>query len=337
MHIARLRFFFSIGLIVMLTATGCGLTAPSSGGDSPGAGDAAATLPPPPPTSPPASTAIPHLATPGSGGDALANAHDNEESETFDTRTVSGGDDHRINRYERPFTAETMEYLPHVDIVGMSMTQDADWYYVQIKLVGPNPATGELDGQYGVEFDLNEDGKTEALMLATGPIGSQWTTAGVAVYVDLNGDIGGASSAPDDIYSGDGYETKAFDGGEALSLPEGMVADPDLAWVRGNVDSSTVEIGFKKAFQEDYTRWLWNPVASATPLDPTKMYFNDTFTQERAGSPVKGEFYPLKELAGFDNTCRVPANFDANGSEPMGCQVGRPQGDIPYEGGVPQS
>ena len=242
-----------------------------------------------------------------------------KKSKNFEERNVQSGDEFRINRFERPFTAETMDYLPHIDIVGMSMTEDADWYYIQIKVVGTDPATGELSGLYGVEFDLTLDGKTEFLFLAQGPVGSEWTAQGVSMHADLNGDIGGTSSRPDDIYSGDGYETKVYDSGQVLVADQG--GDPDLGWVRGSTQTNVVEIALKKAVLKDYPKWLWNPLASAYPLDPTKFYFNDTFTLERAGSPTKGEFYPLKELAGFDNTCRVPAGFQPDGSEPLGCSV----------------
>jgi hypothetical protein len=327
MHSISVRFLLSLGMIVVLTATGCGLTA--AGGP-----DVPATLPPAlaQPTSPPTSTAVPHLATPGSGVDAVANAHDNEESETAAEKNVRSGDEFRINRFERPFTANEMEYLPQIDIVGMSMTQDDTWYYVQVKLVGTDPATGELSGLYGVEFDLNVDGKTEVLLLAQGPIGSAWSAEGVALYADLNGDIGGTSSRPDDIYAGNGYESKVYESGQVLMPDQGD--DPDLAWVRSSKDNAIVEIAMKKSVLKDYAKWMWNPLASAYPLDPTKFYFNDTFSEERAGSPNKGsEFYPVKGLAGFDNTCRVPANFQPTGSEPMGCQVSKPQGDLEFEGG----
>jgi hypothetical protein len=315
-------------MIVMLTATGCGLTAPGGAG---GAGSAA-TLPPVPPTEsqPPTSTAIPHLMTPAAGSDPVANAHDNDESANFETKNVQTGDEFRINRFERPFTATDMTYLPQIDIVGMSMTKDDNWYYIQIKVVGNDPATGELSGLYGVEFDLNVDGKTEVMALAQGPISTDWTAQGVSIWADLNGDIGGASSRPDDIYSGNGYESKVYDSGQVLLPDQGN--DADLAWVRGSKDTHVVEIALKKAVLKDYPKWMWNPLASAYPLDPTKFYFNDTFTQERAGSPTKGDFYPLKELAGFDNTCRVPANFDAKGDEPMGCAV-KKQSDIDFGGG----
>lgn len=333
MHNARVRFLFSMAMITIL-ATGCGLPVPGGGGgDAPAQEPPAATLPPAEPTSPPTSTAIPHLMTPGSSSDAVANAHDNDESKNFDQRNVLVGDEFRLNRFERPFTAETMEYLPHIDIVGMSMTQDDTWYYVQIKLVGTDPATGELSGQYGVELDLNVDGKTEVMALANGPIGPAWTAEGVALYADLNGDIGGTSSRPDDIYSGDGYETKVYEGGQTLYNASGGETDPDLVWVRGSTTTNVVEIALKKAVFKDYPTWMWNPLASATPLDPSLFYFNDTFTEARAGSPKKGENYPLKELAGFDNTCRVTAGFDAKGDEPMGCAVDK-QSDLNFEKGA---
>ena len=213
----------------------------------------------------------------------------------------------------------------------MSMTQDENWYYVQIKVVGTDPATGELSGLYGVEFDLNVDGKTEVLFLAQGPVGSDWTAEGVKMYADLNGDIGGASSRPDDIYSGDGYETLVYDSGNVLMADQSD--DPDVGWVRGSTSTNVVEIALKKAVLKDYPKWMWNPLASAYPLDPTQFYFNDTFTEERAGSPKKGDNYPLKELAGFDNTCRVPAGFDAKGDEPMGCSVQK-QKDLEFGGGA---
>jgi len=331
MHNARVRFLLSLGMIAILATSGCGLPIPGAGGGGAPPDEPAATLPPAQPTTPPTSTAIPHLMTPGASSDAVANAHDNEESEIFEERNVRAGDEFRINRFERPFTADTMDYLPQIDIVGMSMTQDDNWYYVQIKLVGTDPATGELSGLYGVEFDLNADGKTEVLFLAQGPVGSDWTAEGVKMYADLNGDIGGTSSRPDDIYSGDGYETLVYDSGQVLAPDQGD--DPDIGWVRGSTSTNVVEIALKKSVLKDYPTWMWNPLASAYPLDPKQFYFNDTFTQERAGSPTKGEFYPLKELAGFDNTCRVPANFDAEGDEPMGCAV-KKQKDLEFgEGG----
>jgi len=321
----NVKLLFSLAVIVVLTV-GCGLPTRAPEPTQPPA--AAPTLPEALSTPTSEATQVVHVMKPTAGGTAVANAHDNEECTNSDQKNVQAGDEFRINRFERPFTANDMEYLPQVDIVGMSMTKDADWYYLQIKLCGKNPTTGELDGIYGAEFDLDIKGKTQVLVLAQGPLPKEWTQTGVTVYADLNGDIGGASSRPDDIYTGNGYETKVFDAGTG--------EDPDLAWAHANPDSGIVEIAFKQSVLKDYQKWMWNPLASAYPLDPTKFYFNDTISEERAGSPTKGEFYPLKELAGFDNTCRVPANFDAKGNEPMGCQVST-QTDLNFDkgGGYP--
>jgi len=326
MYRNRLAFFVSLGMIVASTVTSCGLPIPGLATEPP-----TATLSPTSTVAPqPSPVLIEHLVQPSAGVTAIANAHDNEQSETYAEKTVRGGDDFRINRFERPFTANDMEYLPHIDIVGMSMTKDDAWYYVQIKVVGANPATSALDGIYGVEFDLNVDGKTEILLMAQGPLGPDWTTNGVTAYVDNNGDIGGISSRPDDIYTGNGYDTIVFDSGQG--------EDPDGAWARANAANGIVEIAFKQETLRDFPKWMWNVFASGNPVDPSKFYFNDTLTLERAGSPVKGENYPLKELAAFDNTCRVPANFEATGAEPMGCQV-NVQEDVeftPGTGGYPQ-
>ncbi|HET6846088.1 MAG TPA: hypothetical protein VFH29_04595 [Anaerolineales bacterium] len=336
MHNARVKFLLSLALMTILITSGCGLPVPGAGGGGGGATaeQPAATLPPADTAAPPTSTAIPHLATPGAGSKAIANAHDNDECKTPDTKSVTVGDEFRINRFERPFTAKDMQYLPQIDIVGMSMTQDDTWYYIQMKMCGKDPATGTMSGNYGAEFDLNVDGKTEVLVLANGPIGTDWSANGVAIYADLNGDIGGASSRPDDIYTGNGYETKVYESGQTLYTGGGDAADPDLAWARASADTATVELAIKKTVLKDYKKWMWNPLASAYPLDPTKMYFNDTFTAERAGSARKGDAnYPLNELAGFDNSCRLPANFDAKGDEPMGCNVSKQQKDIEFGGG----
>jgi hypothetical protein len=311
----------SLAGVIALTATSCGL--PSIPGVSPTD---------PPPTVIPTFTIVPepspvviqHLVQPSAGSEAIANAHDNEESETYEEKTIRAGDDFRINRFERPFTTPDMVYLPHIDIVGMGMTRDDTWYYVQIKLAGADP-NGELSGIYGVEYDLNVDGKTEILLMVQGPLGPEWTTDGVTAYADTNGDIGGISSRPDDIYTGNGYETIIFDSGQG--------DDPDAAWARANAANGIVEIAFKQETLRDFPKWMWNVFASGNPVDPTMFYFNDTLTLERAGSPVKGEYYPVKELAAFDNTCRVPAGFQATGSEPMGCQVViEKQEDLDFEG-----
>jgi hypothetical protein len=265
--------------------------------------------------------AIVHTVLPVTGTKQVSTAHDNEEIATFAEKGVRGGDNFRSNRFERPFTAGDMNYLPYIDIVDIGMTSDDNFYYIQIKLAGVDEAINGVSGYYGVEFDLDKDGKTEFLVLAQAPAGKDWTTDGVQVFVDDNADIGGLSSKPDDVYAGDGYEKTVFDSGAG--------DDPDLAWTRFiNNSTPVVEIAFKKAALKDAPNFMFSVLASESKPDPTKMYFNDTLSEQRAGSPIKGnKYYPLNELAAYDNTCRLPAGFQPTGSEPYGCSIGGPENE----------
>lgn len=266
----------------------------------------------------PAATSTPapvvHVVSPVSGAFHESTAHDNEESATYESKSVRFGDVFEVNRFERPFTVEDMTYLPYIDIFDFVMTSDADWYYVDLSMIGPDTATGNAHGTYGVEFDLDVDGRAEILLLAEDP-GSQWSTDRVRVYLDGNGDVGGAQSLPDAGYKGDGFETVIFDSGYG--------DDPDLAWAQSVIKTrATVKFAFKKSLLRNYSKFMWSVLASKDPLDPGKFYFNDYYTEEVAGSPDKeSKFYPIKEIAAFDNSCRVPTGFKATGLEPLGCNV----------------
>jgi hypothetical protein len=272
---------------------------------------------------------IVHSLIPSTGADKVSNAHDNEESTTFENKNVPNGDDFQVNRFERPFTATEMGYMPWIDIFDIGMTQDANFYYVQITLAGVDPATSGANGWYGAEFDLNIDGRGDVLLLAEKPKDSTWTTDGVRVYADENGDIGGETARQDAAYVGNGYETLVFDSGSG--------ADPDLAWANFvNTAAPIVQIAFKREVLEDNPKFMYSVLASAWEPDAGRMYFNDTYSRERAGSPSKQDsYYPVQELWGFDNTCRLPAGFTATGAEPYGCQVSGPAGGEKFKSGGP--
>ncbi len=151
--------------VVMLAAMAMGLQAcglPFLAGNGP-------TQAPIAPTQPPAQPAIVHSLVPNAGNVQVSNAHDNEESTTFDEKSVRGGDEFINNHFERPFTAHDMAYLPYIDIVDAAMTKDDNFYYVQIKLAGVDSASGGVKGYYGAEFDLDKDGRTEFLILGKAP------------------------------------------------------------------------------------------------------------------------------------------------------------------------
>lgn len=265
----------------------------------------------------PAQVEIVHALIPGGAESKdVANAHDNEESNTYDSKSILFGDDFNINRFERPFTSVDMAYLPQVDIVDIGMTEDDNYYYVHIKLAGVDLATGGANGSYAVDFDTSIDGKAEFIIIAQSPASAEWSTDGVSIHADENSDVGGQSLNPDTGYTGDGFEKIVFNSGTGN--------DPDAAWSRFvNEGSPVVEIAFKKSFLAAQPKFMWSVTASLAPIDPTKFYYNDTYTVESAGSPVLGEQYPVKDLAGVDNTCRLPAGFQATGTEPLGCHVGQ--------------
>ncbi len=268
---------------------------------------------------PPAQPEVVHSLIPNAGPNAVANAHDNEESTSFESKSVSNGDIFDVNRFERPFTAGDMTYLPYVDIADISMSEDPNFYYIQIKLVGVDAETGGIKGMYGVDFDLNTDGKAEVLLLAEAPAGAAWSTDGVSLYVDEDDNVGGQSIKPDEVYAGNGFEKLVFDT---------TGDDPDMAWAHFvNTSAPIVEFAVKKGILENTPKFMWSAMASASAIDPARLYYNDSFSLARAGSPKKGDqYYPLNELAGFDNTCRLPAGFVATGAEPLGCVVGGPGG-----------
>jgi hypothetical protein len=261
---------------------------------------------------------IAHAIIPVTGAKTPSIAHDNEESTTFESKGAREGDDFSRNRFERPFTSNTMEYLPQLDITDFSIAGDNTFFYVEIQLAGLDATKNSLTGSYGVEIDRNRDGRGEILITTTPPYTTEFSTNGVAVYVDTNGDIGGKRAGrPDDGYAGNGYEGVLFDLSRNIN-PK----DPDLAWVRF-IDGKqpAVEIAFKKwVFQDGKDAFFWNVWASGTKLDPSKFNLHDTMTVEQAGAAnAENPNYPIKKLAAIDNSCRIPYGYEAWGSEPMSC------------------
>jgi hypothetical protein len=261
---------------------------------------------------------IAHATIPSTGSKTSSIVHDNEESTTFESKGAREGDDFSRNRFERPFTSNTMEYLPQLDIMDFSIASDDMFFYVEIQLAGLDASTNSLTGSYGIEIDRNRDGRGEILITTAPPYKSEFSTDGVVVYVDTNGDIGGKKAGrSDDGFVGNGYEGVLFDLSRNIH-PQ----DPDLAWARFvDGERPAIEITFKKwIFQDGKEAFFWNVWASGTKLDPSKFNLHDTMTIEQAGSS-NGENpnYPLKGLAAIDNSCRLPFGYEALGSEPMGC------------------
>jgi len=266
----------------------------------------------------PTRTPIVHVLTPGeppAGG--LSEITDRDSSAYAAEHRTNGGENFTANLYERPFNANTMDmYFPDLDITRARLLRDSQWVYVNITLVGQNPAGGLL-GNYGVELDLNVDGRGDVLLMAANP-GAAWSTDGVRVWRDNNQDVGAAQPIQSDApVNGDGYETLVFD--------QGIGSDPDAAWARiSPSDPNSVQVAFKNALINDDSYFTWGAWAmNESMLNPAWFDYNDHFTADEAGSPLTEatQYYPIKALAEVDNTCRWAVGFTPTGSEPGICPV----------------
>ena len=237
---------------------------------------------------------------------------DVESSGTAAEKRAPYGDSFDLNRFERPFL-EDMTYVPDLDVHRFGLSQDSDWYYVSILLIGNDP-NNALGIDYGVELDQNLDGSGDFIIWAHPPYTSNWNTNTVQVFEDTNGDTGGSSVIrPENVFSGDGYETLFFDGGS------GQNDDPDLAWVRlGDGPDATIQFALKKSWAGN--SFMFGVVADAGLKDVSLYDYMDRFTPAEAGSPVRGkEEYPLGYLYAVDNTCWEAYGFTATGYEPKIC------------------
>jgi hypothetical protein len=264
---------------------------------------------------------VAHVSIPATGISDRATAHDNENSLFFATKKVKSGDEFYKNRFERPFTAAEMNYLPDLDIVNFSISSDESFFYIKISMVGFSAGSQSLTGAYGIEMDHNADGRAEILLTTRPPYTTEFSAENTNAYLDVNGDVGGNIINRPDDFASDGFEKVIFD------LSQGLYPtnDPDLIWARQTTDSllPAVEIAVKKSiFQDGAEIFMWSALASGVTIDPVAFYYQDYFTAEEAGAANSDNpNYPIKQLAAFDNTCRVPWGFQATGSEPLGCFI----------------
>lgn len=230
------------------------------------------------------------------------------------------GDYYQLNRVERPFSAGEMDYFGDLDLVRVDMDAKSPWFYITFVLADDLRETGDL--HYGIELDLDANGRGDYLIWAALPADTGWTVAGVQVLEDGDGDVGGIYPAfmnePDPDLNG--YETVIFDAG--------LGEDPDLAWVRRDPDYlNQIQIAFKEDIP-GLLGFLWSAWADNGLMDPGMFEYNDQFTFEEAGSPTDEEiYYPLKEVAQVDSTCRSWYGFTPLGHEPGLCTgqgIGQP-------------
>lgn len=299
---------------------------------------------PAPPTEPPpvnAATDLPqspepveHQMIPISAPDAKPYP-DVFSSDTAPEKRAPYGDSYEINRLERPFTQD-MTYIPDMDISSFSLSEDGDWYYVSIGLVGKDP-NSPANIQFSVELDTNLDSMGDFLIVSQPPYSEEWTADNIKIYSDTNRDTAGYSPSRSDApFSGNGFDALIH------SLADGVGSDQDIAWVRINAgEYATVQFAFKKSFSGG--AFLYSVMSDAGLKDIARLDYIDYFTEKDAGSPVRNNpNYPLKSLYAVDNTCYQAFGFKPTGYEPKICpeivqpfiQVKDPSQPIPSTPGV---
>lgn len=293
-----------------------------------------ATEPPTPDISPsPEPESVEHQNIPISAPDAKPYP-DVFSSDTAPEKRAPYGDSYDINRLERPFTQD-MTYIPDMDISSFSLSEDDDWYYISIGLVGKNP-NSPSNIQFSVELDTNLDSFGDFLIVAQPPYSEEWTADNIKIYSDTNRDTAGNNPSKSDApFSGNGFDALIH------SLADGEGNDSDTVWVRINAgEYAAVQFAFKKSFAG--VSFLYAVMSDAGLKDVSRLDYVDHFTEKEAGSPVRSNpNYPLKQLFAVDNTCYQVFGFTPTGFEPKICpeiiqplQVKDPSQPIPITPGV---
>jgi len=301
------------GQVIVVTAT------PQTGGaggleTAQGAPTPSETAPSVIPTHTPTFT-VAHLVTPpGTTGTTRYITDPETRDYAPQKRVPAGSDNFAGNRFERPYTAETMEYLSDVDLKRVEMRIAAPWVYLTFESSSAR-AQGVGKTVYGAEFDTDKDGRGDFLVWGVSPSSADWTTLGVEVWEDGNNDVGGANpqtSNPSNP-NADGYDRKLF--------ADGQGADPDLAWIRQTGGGTKIQLAFKYSVLANATQFIWNGLADEGIRRSDWFDYNDHFTAAEAGSPLpaQSDLYPVKALSGFDNTCRDAFGFTPTGAEPGLC------------------
>jgi hypothetical protein len=244
-------------------------------------------------------------------------AGDFDSSKVLSSGSLVGGDRFTFGRFERPFNANTMDvYFSQIDIVNTEVFQDDVFIYARISLKDLGASSSQT-AQYAVELDTTRNGKANWLVIVGKPESTEWTVNGVQVYQDTNNDVGGEMPYLTDTnpVTGDGFDQLFFD--------QGQGDDPDTAWVRISPnDANMIEVSIKRAAIGSPSQYLINMWAGHN-LNPANFDLNDKFTHEQAGAADAGleYYYPIKEVAEIDNSCRMAVGFQPNGSEPGICPV----------------
>ena len=234
----------------------------------------------------------------------------NSQATATEKRALSG-DNFSRELLERPFTSLEMVYLPDTDIQTASISNDDDYFYFTIQLARLSESENKLTATYGVEIDINKDGRGDYLMTAIKP-DKDWSSMYVKVFFDRNMDVGGLTpirADPSSTLKSDGYEV--------------ALKHADSAFARlGPDDETIIQLSISKLLIGDAKQFLWNTWADSGLRNLRELDYNDRFTSAEAGSPIKSDkTYPVKALSALDNTCRVPYGFATKVTLPGMCAV----------------
>jgi hypothetical protein len=267
----------------------------------------------PPPDAIPSPT-VSHQIYPSNPGN-LDSWMTDRSSETLASERRAIGDNFDTHQLERPFTSQTMDYQAYLDIVRGELRASSPWIYITIFLEGSPPSDVEV--AYGVEFDLDLDGRGDWFITGLVPSGSDWTTDNMRACRDTNNDVGGPTPVRSDPphSARDGYDDCVFENGYGIS--------PDEAWIRRDPGTSDrIQLALKHSLIGNDTELQWGPWADAGFKDPSLMDYNDALTLPDAGSPAsESQYYPLNMLASVDNTCFWTFDFTPTQNYPRMCPL----------------
>jgi hypothetical protein len=209
-----------------------------------------------------------------------------------------------------------MDYQGHLDITRAEISTSAPFIYLTIFVEEAPPANSTA--KYGIEIDLDRDGRGDWLIYGQAPTTSNWTSAGVRGYKDDSNDVGASIpiTAEGAVSGLNGYDNLFFDQGY-------NTIDSDGAWIRLDPSNSThIQLAFKSSLIGSPDTFMWGAWADEGPREPAWFDYNDHFSPAEAGSPISySPDYPIKQLYSVDNTCRWGYGFNPTGSEPGVCYV----------------
>jgi hypothetical protein len=231
---------------------------------------------------------------------------------TGEDKKATQGDNILDNLYERPFTSEEMLYQPDLDITTVDFgPSDDGFYYFTIRLYGMNTEGGGLKGVYGIEFDRTLTGRGD-LLVTVKETQKEWSMDGVTIYLDDNRDVGGLTPIVADAgFNGSGYDTTLEMDAEKNAYAR---IDPK--------DGNAVQFAISYQVVGAVDQFLWGAWADNGLMDPTRFDYNDSMGPTEAGSPIHGNYYPVKALFNLDNTCRLPFGLEQTGLVPGMCKIG---------------